>query len=810
MLGAAIAWYPYLLEASLALPWTMASLLCFPSFAYFVACCPHPTVYSPQEGGCSDELLPLRERCCTKLVSDAILRQFGDLTPEDMAGGETIIGKEEYVSTLELLKLHLSNFVTDRDMHDLLAWRCLALATARIAVARADDVKDAIVRAVLIGGEELRKVLTQGEEVSRMLTHALFKLENFFQFALTFEAMQQNQMIFGFDAENGRQYFEPCLEVYGHCARTHDFLAYEMLPTFERRLLTPPLVQSISPFVNLLVVSLGNWAKTGFLTIWSVLMHTTSQLRVFIYGDALGLQTWREAVQELQGDGAAAAMLAGVFFEYIDFTRHLRFRNNVLRRYPKGCDFGEAGQAILARVVCHELLPADVDRVISIDLGDLLVLDDIRELWDEGDKLQDHQLMAVAHAVSLHHMNGGLVLYDTKRMRQRNFTNTVLRAARDGWGTSTDQACLRDQSIINILHSSREKFGYEGPSPAMALPCKWSFFPTTEWQPHWNSPEMWLPEIQKLRRYPGIVSSQHIEVFCPDKIDMLSAWAFIPVSSDRQARIRIYSHHEAAKHARYCSESRLGSGDERCCKCGQKVAVVHMPGDLKEWLSVRSLLLAYSPVWKVAPEDDSLTASASKKWQGGSKRIEDMMDDTEKQAILTAKALGLSATFDRCATVATKPTSGDLAVSMYKIQLKFTLPLVIDVETTAPRDAHLMVGDGTSGFELIMGTEDGQHALMRWVRSQPGWTARGDLFSQPYAAQVTAKPIEGVSDQMWSKFRLKIGTDGFVEVIHDNIEWGVPLPEYLFEIVGRGKELTVSVGTQGFVAHWALCIVDEK
>merc|ERR1719203_2638823 len=84
--------------------------------------------------------------------------------------------------------------------------------------------------------------------------------------------------------------------------------------------------------------------------------------------------------------------------------------------------------------------------------------------------------------------------------------------------------CPRDQSIINVLHSFREKYGYEGPSPVMLLPCRWSLFPAAEWQPHWNTPEEWLPELRARRRFPGIVSLNRVEIYCPDVADMLSAW----------------------------------------------------------------------------------------------------------------------------------------------------------------------------------------------------------------------------------------------------------------------------------------------
>lgn len=42
----------------------------------------------------------------------------------------------------------------------------------------------------------------------------------------------------------------------------------------------------------------------------------------------------------------------------------------------------------MARVVCHLLLPSDVQLVMSLDLGDLLVFEDLQGLWAEFDRME--------------------------------------------------------------------------------------------------------------------------------------------------------------------------------------------------------------------------------------------------------------------------------------------------------------------------------------------------------------------------------------------------------------------------------------
>jgi len=367
---------------------------------------------------------------------------------------------------------------------------------------------------------------------------------------------------------------------------------------------------------------------------------------------------------------------------------------------------------------------------------------------------------------------------------------------------------LRDQSIINILHRHREEYGYTGPSPVMELPCRWAVFPTTEWQPHWNSPEMWLPEVRKKRRYPGIVSRGRLEIYCPADVDMLSSWAYIPISDKRQERIRLYAHHEGLKKTRYCSDTRPGVGDALCCKCGESAALVHMPGDLKRWPAVQNLLLAYMPPFRERPADDAFAGASSTDWWGGDARAKRIHSQTYQEAILTAKALGLVAVFDSCATMNTRPRFGSTRLSYHKVEISgLELPLSLEFETTAPSDAFVLIGPGGhSGFELNMGTSTGQATMLRWVRSSGDWAAQGYLYSLPISAQETMKESLGLS---WASFTVMLSDTGDFEVKHPHsslqgVHWGLPLPEDLFSILRREK-ITVSVGTLTDEARWSVC-----
>ena len=88
-----------------------------------------------------------------------------------------------------------------------------------------------------------------------------------------------------------------------------------------------------------------------------------------VLGDEPGLRAWQLAVKELQDQ---FQKFDGVTFEYINFNDLPQF-SMYLEKYPtETCSFGAAGKAILARVVCHLLLPPDIDKIISIDAVFLL------------------------------------------------------------------------------------------------------------------------------------------------------------------------------------------------------------------------------------------------------------------------------------------------------------------------------------------------------------------------------------------------------------------------------------------------------
>lgn len=792
----------------------MVPASCWPTLALFVACCPNPSTIEPDVLSCPSAWDGVdKVACCTggplRLIFDAL----GDLTAEDVA---SIMPDDNYESVLNGLSAQLELYVRDVDLFDPVAWRLLAIASLRSARIEVDKIKDRLVGSR--NSDDVLAIRKQAVLISRRLNKALLRIENFQQFLLNYVAAKEGSFLHGIDPEIVRPYFGSLSDLYKAGMMDLDTLVYTLIPHTERAApdqMTRPTngrrLQSGSPTINLLTVSLGTWVKVGFITLWSLLRYSSCPIRVFILCDFLGCEAWRDAVKELyqELDDDQRSMLSRASFEYIEYMKHPRFQA-YMQRYPTGCTFTqEAYKAILARVICHEVLPADVTRIISIDLGDIIVLDDIHELWSIGNSFEQHHVLAAAHAVNLHHVNGGFVLYDVGKMRSTNFTEITLQVVKDSIASGDNEGeCLRDQSIINVLHDYRQQYHYPGPSPVMLLPCRWSIFPANEWQLHWNFHGGWLPEIIEKRRYPGIISKSRVEVYCPDPIDYISNWASTPLKGStaqgtRHARIRMSAIHDGMKTQRYCSAGRPSG--QKCCKCGAPAALVHVAGDLKSWPSMRQFLYAHSPPWKEGPVDDGLLKGISKKWWGGQKRMQRMFAEMETKAYITARIMGLTAMFKHCETIQTMTTWTNSVVYHRLATLNVNAPFELYVDTTMKSKGSLLLGTSSNGLEIEFGAEDGNLITVAGLRSGTGWTSRKIVMKIPFTLRYTFG-LDGHGDEEWVSLIVAIdqfhalkveskivGGRGFAAHLPPQLDW-------IFQL----SDIFVSVASDTG-AKWGVC-----
>lgn len=222
---------------------------------------------------------------------------------------------------------------------------------------------------------------------------------------------------------------------------------------------------------------------------------------------------------------------------------------------------------------------------------------------------------------------------------------------------------------------------------------------------------------------------------------------------------------------------------------------------MKQWPAAEIFLRAHLPPLQDPPPADSFMHASSRSWWGGAQRSKELADSTKQEALHAAKILGLNAVFDRCVTLETTPSFLSTGLLYHPLSLRhIALPVRLDVETTAPKDAYVLIGiDSQNGVELAMGEDDGKHAAVRWIRSSPGWATRGDLYSVPISAQ--RQRVEGSA---WAKFSIHIQENGHMEVHHHNVHWGTYIPEELLKFI-KHRALSVSVATVGAEAKWAVC-----
>lgn len=690
---------------------------CFPTLILYIACCPPSDVVPLQDLilTCPEEYLESRgEECCgaPKDRADFILRVLTAVGPSKLTAEPE---ERSYVIAA------LERVLVDFEHKSLEGWRRLAVTTATSACLQADALKDEMKQAAdenRLVADVAGELLPPAMATSRVLAKAALRLEAFSSYLLAQAAVDSGITFPEVDQQEVRHQFDDLLmDYYKMVVREHDELAFNIIPSFQASSVKRVVpVHSISP-VYLLVLNLGQTAKVGFTTLWSILRLRSVPLHIFVLGDAAGLENWRATLHDLEASGKLRSLNL-IELEYVDFTTNVNFQL-FMSQYPSDCDVNKIGEALLARFICHELLPAHVDRVIAMDLGDVLVLDDIADLWAQFDTFEKHHVFAAAHISALSHVNGGLALYDLSRMRARNWTSLALRAAREGLGRSGD--CIHDQSLMNTLHlhSPGE------PSPMQTLPCRWMLVPATEWGMFWNSPELVLPEVRERRRYPGMVGAGHFEVYCPDPVDLLSGWSFLLSTGNTRQRLRTMSLLKGNQRLTQCTKEGTAGfvhprdvNPSRCCRCGERASLVHIPGDMKQWSFVDTLFRYHSPFndWEEKELQETLTRQL---WQKES-RFAEQSRHVQGAAGQMVELYGGEVCFRRdvsmCCSARNELREGHKVLYKTLNMKPLPPPFHLEVETTAKSDAHLLMGQGPlNSLEIVAGAHGGTWSAARWV-----------------------------------------------------------------------------------------------
>lgn len=655
------------------------------------------------------------------------------------------------------LTMLLKVVITIIHTHSLDAWEVLAQVLTRRAVMRYDKL-------IENGGHAFFDTVPEQREeamaVGRELNYAAQFSEAFFQALWYSHAQRSAQAPVEVDFAELLPAFSGTLRNYETVQAALDVLTYSPLGRNGQSFSLPRPADSPREAVVLVVTVVGAWADVGVVTFWSVLRHCTAPLRVFVFGDAAGLRDWRRMLGEARQ--AAPGLVEAVRFDYVDVFANPRMRA-YLARLPPGCAQTNMSIALFSRLICHELLPPDVNRAIAMDLGDVLVFDDVVDLWRQGDLLRDDELMAAASHRSLEeswratkptNFNGGVVLYEVSRMRRANYTEDTLRAAREGLERGYNHFCAWDQDIINVMHE--DLWGGRG---VRTLPCRWMLFPVTGWQFFWNTPGFW-PRGLSGRRYPGLLAANHVEHFCPDEMGLMhSIFAF--EQDDKIEYVREMALVQGFQNRQ--PGATVYAPDGSPCICGERAALLHVPSTMKLWPWVHRLFDHHSPTF-ARPSGKGANFKLRKEqgpelgggfWGGESAKD---LEATDAAMLSFAADRGLTMEAGNCSTLPTTPNAySRVDFRGWDRPLSFT----VAARTTTATDAHVLVGNITSfpagqrfagnGLEVVFGLHDDTASAIRLgVHGATLASHAGSTLQRP----------EGLS---WASVWVRLDASGLVE-----------------------------------------------
>eukprot|EP00111_Clytia_hemisphaerica_P010414 TCONS_00030432-protein len=230
--------------------------------------------------------------------------------------------------------------------------------------------------------------------------------------------------------------------------------------------------------------------------ICSLLKNTECKLKFFILANTEGTKMMKEIVSNFEKNYKWFGSPSIVFLDYyrigrsvVNYTKPMKelFTTAINTYYSKSLFHLVPG--------LHRILPVTVDKVIAFDI-DILILDDIQNLWDYFGNFSNDHLMALAneqqpvyyHLTNTYReesfdtivgkpkphgkpgLNGGVKLFNLESMR----TNKVYNSLLDNPSKLVNLADkysfrghLGDQDFYTLL-------SFEYPEWVLELPCSWN------------------------------------------------------------------------------------------------------------------------------------------------------------------------------------------------------------------------------------------------------------------------------------------------------------------------------------------------
>eukprot|EP00929_Paragymnodinium_shiwhaense_P059428 TRINITY_DN29766_c0_g1_i2.p1 TRINITY_DN29766_c0_g1~~TRINITY_DN29766_c0_g1_i2.p1 ORF type:complete len:817 (-),score=132.91 TRINITY_DN29766_c0_g1_i2:857-3307(-) len=708
------------------------------------------------------------------------------------------------------------------------AWAALVRAVSRRAILQYDDLTEKGVPDVFLA---LEGSSDKALAIARELNYAAHLCEIYFQVLWYNHARVLGRAAVEISFDDIRPLFQETLDAYKLIQEALDTLTYypigrnSRMPTAalsaDERLGLSTKVSDVVEVV-LVVTVLGAWARVAAVTLWSILRSRSCALRIFVFGDDVGIQDWRGLVKEIREE--FPAVLKAVRFDYVNIFLHPRMLS-YKARLPARCAQSNMSFALFSRLICHEMLPRDVKRAIAVDLGDVIVFDDILGLWREGDLLEAHELLAAASHRAIEEemrhgkpsmLNGGVVLYEVDRMRASSYTEDTIRAAEHGLQRRYSHFCAWDQDIINVMYE--DLWGKRG---VRVLPCRWSLFPVTSWQFFWNTPSHWPKELFELRRYPGLLAADHIEHFCPDDIHMLhQVFAFSEPHMQAVARdVAVMTGKRNRQEG-----ARVRAPDGTICLCGERAALLHVPSTMKLWPWSHRLFAHHAPpfIEAAAAAGDFITGRQEQveDFGGGFWGAEDHNDLAAASDFMIHSSKNADAEIVATGNCVTLPSDhGSYArVDFLGNKGAVQRQLSLQVETFVEEDAHIFIGlilnDGSQegqltagGVEVVFGAYRNAKSAIRWgVQGLELAARQGAALESGIGADASNKTRSGG----WSKIWVTVSDDGDVVAGKGKIEDDAVLmrAKVIGDVGGANlvSGTNVYVGTPVFTkARWVVC-----
>jgi len=313
----------------------------------------------------------------------------------------------------------------------------------------------------------------------------------------------------------------------------------------------------------------GDFGWNAVSTVRS-LVHfaATGSVRLHIVGDTAGIEALKAAMQQslpALGPRGEAALRDASFYNAFA-SREFADRLNTM---PFGCIWRHTfGQITWARFLYPDLLPAEVQRVVVMCVGDVAVLGDApKELAPLFNQFEEGQYIGMwnRRGADATDATTGVVLLDLEKLRKSDFITEFVDAAVEGLRRGPDRFCMLVEKDVMLKYMEI----FPGRVRIVNGAPGWHYFPTRPWAAPWR--QEYIP--------PGALGPWRYRHYCPTLLER-AVWMLLaprfqggPNSLEEVRRLLDVAilHHKQSL-----------DDPENHDFCGGEIKLLHFPGRLKQ------------------------------------------------------------------------------------------------------------------------------------------------------------------------------------------------------------------------------------